>query len=106
MTNILLALALARIIAGEAPGCPVEAKVATAWVFHNRIEAGIVGGWFGDGEPTITDSQIARFWWMWPDPTDGALYMIHPSDRQRMPWLRGEPVKAWTCKGTALEAWK
>jgi hypothetical protein len=105
MTNLLAALALAAVIAGEAPGCPVEAKVATAHVYHNRIEQGIVGGWFGDGEPTITDSQIARYWWMWPDPTDGAIYMIHPSDRQRMPWLR-ERTAQWTCKGTALEAWK
>ena len=105
MTNILLALALARIIAGEAPGCPVEAKVATAWVYHNRIEQGIQGGWFGDGEPTVTDTQIARFWWMWPDPTDGALYMIHPSDRAKMPWLV-ERTAQWTCTGTALEAWK
>ena len=99
MTNIILALALARIIAGEAPGCPVEAKLAVAHV-HSRNAV-----WFGDAEPTAIDIWAAVNWQQHPDPTGGAVYLIHPDDRARMPWLV-ERTASWTCEGTALEAWK
>ena len=62
-THYYSALLLARIIAGEAVGCPFEAKVAVAHVYENRIEAkGIEGGWFGDADPTLTD-QLAAHWY-------------------------------------------
>lgn len=99
MMNFLLALALARIIAGEAPGCPVEAKLAVAHV-HERNQV-----WFGDASPTTLDMFIALHWRNYPDPTDGATYLIQPSDRGRMPWLR-EQTATWTCAYTSLEAWK
>lgn len=99
MMNLLLAIALARIIAGEAPGCPVEAKLAVAHV-HSRNQV-----WFGDAEPTATDIWVALNWQHYPDPTGGAVYLIHPTDRSRMPWLV-EQTATWTCDNTALEAWK
>jgi hypothetical protein len=99
LTNLLLALALARIIAGEAPGCDITAKLAVANV-HSRNQV-----WFGDAEPTALDVWVALNWQKHPDPTGGAAYLIHPTDRVRMPWLV-EQTAAWTCSGTELEAWK
>ena len=104
MTNIILAFTLARIIAGEAPGCPIEAKLAVAHV-HSRNEV-----WFGNAEPTALDLYVALHWQDYDDPTGGAAYLIHPTDRWRddgsvrMPWLV-ERTAAWTCGGTELEAW-
>ena len=98
MTKIIIALALARIIAGEAPGCDITAKLAVAHV-HSRNQV-----WFGDAEPTALDLYVALYWQEYPDPTGGAAYLIHPDDRVRMPWLV-ERTAAWTCPGTALEAW-
>jgi hypothetical protein len=99
LTNLLLALALARIIAGEAPGCDITAKLAVAHV-HSRNAV-----WFGDAEPTALDLYVALHWQEYDDPTGGAAYLIHPTDRGRMPWLV-EQTAAWVCPGTALEAWK
>lgn len=98
MTNLLLALALARIIAGEAPGCDMTAKLAVAHV-HSRNAV-----WFGDAEPTATDLYIALHWQEYDDPTGGAVYLIHPDDRARMPWLE-QRTAVFTCLATRLEAW-
>lgn len=89
---------LAHIIAGEAPGCPIEAKVAIAQVWENRREAKITGGWFGWKEPTQADWIAAMTYKSWPDMTEGALYAIDARDRERMPWL-GQQVKSWQCEG-------
>ena len=99
MSNLLAALALAAIIAGEAPGCSAEAKLAVANV-HSRNAV-----WYGDAQPTALDLYVALNWQQYPDPTDGAVFLIHPTDRERMPWLV-EQTAAWTCGGTALEAWR
>ena len=98
MTNLLAALALAAIIAGEAPGCSAEAKLAVANV-HSRNAV-----WYGNAQPTALDIYVALNWQHYPDPTGGAAFLIHPTDRLRMPWLV-EQTAAWTCNGTALEAW-
>jgi hypothetical protein len=105
LTTIIIALALARIMAGETPGCPVEAKVAIGHVYHNRITAGVDGGWFGDAEPTALDTQVALTWHAWPDPTDGALYAIGPGDAAKMPWLKTRTGR-WDCGGTWIETWQ
>lgn len=99
MTNLLLALQLARIIAGEAPGCDLDAKLAVAHV-HSRNPV-----WYGDAEPTALDVFVALRWQDYADPTGGAAYLIHPDDRTRMPWLV-ERTAAWTCEHTQLEAWR
>lgn len=99
MTNLLAALALAAIIAGEAPGCSAEAKLAVANV-HSRNAV-----WYGDAQPTALDLYVALNWQQYPDPTHGATYLIHPTDRERMPWLV-EQTGAWTCASTELEAWR
>ena len=98
MTNLIAAFALAAIIAGEAPGCPVEAKLAVAHVAQRNDV------WYGSAEPTALDWYVALNWQQHADPTGGAMYLIHPTDRQRMPWL-AERTAAWTCNSTALEAW-
>jgi len=103
--TILIALELARVIAGETPGCPVEAKLAVAHVAANRIEVGIKGGWFGDADPQPIDTAVARLWDRFPDPTDGALYLIGPGDAVKMPWLR-ERTGRWDCSGTWMESWR
>ena len=96
---------LARVIAGETPGCPWDAKVAAAHVHANRLEAGIEGGWFGDAEPGMDDWLAATWWRYVEDPTGGALFFIGPGDRERMPWLRMR-VGRWLCAGTWVEAWE
>lgn len=99
MRELLIALALARIIAGEAPGCDMTAKLAVAHVYQrNRV-------WFGDADPTAADLWAALNWRRFPDPTHGAQYLIHPDDRRKMPWLR-EQMAQWTCQHTELEAWR
>ena len=98
-------LLLARIIAGEAAGCPFEAKIAVAHVYENRMEAGIEGGWFGDAEPTTDDWLAVQWYTSFPDPTDGALYMIAETDRLKMPWLKTLKTR-WQCSdGRYIEAW-
>ena len=95
---LLAALALARILAGETPDCPVEAKIAAAHVHSRNVV------WFGDGEPTATDLAVALVWRSWPDPARGAGFFIGPGDARRMPWLR-ERTGRWVCAGTWVEAW-
>jgi hypothetical protein len=97
---------LAEIIAGEAPTCPLLAKVAVAQVYHNRIDAGIQGGWFGRQTPRPIDIAIATHWRYWPDLVDGALYAVSREDVSRMPWLR-KLVLAWDCPGNlSLQIWQ
>ena len=35
----------------------------------------------------LIDVAVALIWPALPDPTDGAIYLIGPGDRARMPWL-------------------
>ena len=106
MTKLFLILAMARIIAGEAPACPLEAKVAVANVMQNRERAGIAGGWYGDREPGAADLAVA---WLaahdrLPQLAPDALYAIGPGDKARMPWLAGaEPALSFACPGTWIE---
>lgn len=101
---LLAALALARILAGETPGCPAAAKVSVANVAMNRIDAGISGGWFGDANPATIDVMIA---WLavndrLPRLTSG-LYAIGPGDLERMPWLDEEQIDMhFACSGTSV----
>lgn len=107
MKMFLIALELARVIAGETPGCPVEAKLAVAHVAANRLEQGVVenllDGWFGDAEPTATDLAVALWWNSFPDPSDGAIWMIGPGDN--LPW-KTERTGRWECPATSVETWK
>lgn len=104
----IAALALARILAGETPGCTVATKIAVANVAMNRTEAGIRGGWFGDADPTAADVAVA---WLavrgqLPRLTD-AIYAIGPGDKARMAWLAGEQAELrFVCKGTFVEVYR
>ena len=65
MNPLTFVLVLARLIAGEAGVCDIDAKLAVAHVNANRIEAGIVGGWYGDaarwpGARSIHGQRINR----------------------------------------------
>lgn len=105
MRHFLLCLALARIVAGETPGCPFVAKVAAVQVFENRQVAGIEGGWYGDADPLAEDWLAVRWAPLMPDLVAGALYFIGPGDRERMPWLR-QRTGRWQCAGTWVESWQ
>lgn len=89
---------LARIIAGETPGCPVAAKLAVANV-HERNSV-----WYGNSDPGLIDLWIATHWRAYPDPSFGAQYMIHPKDRVKMPWLKYQ-TNEWRCNGTEVQTW-
>lgn len=108
MRTLLVALELARIIAGEAGHCPVEAKVAVAQVVANRVSTGLVTelrqGWFGDADPEHEDWAVALTWQTWPDLVNGAVYMIGPGDRAKMPFL-DHPERRWQCSSGWVEAW-
>jgi hypothetical protein len=111
MTQILIALQLARVIAGEAPGCSIDAKLAVAWVADNRVQQRVVEkwreGWYGDRAPQATDLAVALLWPSLPDPTGGATFLVGPGDAPRMPWLAGMTrARRWQCPGTYLEAYR
>lgn len=99
MTELLAALALAAIIAGEAPGCPIEAKLAVAHV-HSRNDV-----WYGNAEPTAADLYVALHWQEYDDPTGGAVFLIGPGDAARMTGL-GDMTARFECDGTWLEAYE
>jgi hypothetical protein len=101
----LALMTLAAILAGETPGCSLEAKIAAAQVHANRLAAGIEGGWFAQGQPQPMDVTAALLAPMWPDLVDGALYFIGPGDAQRMPWLR-ERTGRWECRATWVESYR
>lgn len=104
-------LELARIIAGEAPGCPIDAKIAVAKVVYNRRNQGVVeqwsDGWFGNRDPQQIDFAVAVLHSAFPDPSRGAVYLIGPGDKEKMPWLHNShPTARWKCNGTVLEAYR
>lgn len=101
----LSVLALASILAGETPGCELEAKIAGAQVAQNRLAAGIAGGWMAQAAPEPADVAAAVLATRWPDLVDGALYFIGPGDARRMPWLQMRTGR-WDCPGTWVEAWR
>ena len=109
MMKFLALLAAARIISGEAPGCPVEAKIAVANVMQNRAAAGITGGWYGDRQPAAADLAVA---WLaekdaLPQLAGDALYAIGPGDKARMPWLKdAEALRSFQCPGTRIEVYE
>jgi hypothetical protein len=96
---------LARVVAGETPGCSIEAKVALVQVASNRRAAKIEGGWFGDADPGPLDRLAVALARRAPDLVDGALYFIGPGDARRMPWLQKRTGR-WVCPGTWVEAWR
>lgn len=69
---------LARMIAGEASPaiCPLEACVALAYL------AGRVGlaAFTARAEPDLTALAIARWYWLWPDPTPCARFALSDQD--------------------------
>lgn len=97
MIRFLAALALARIIAGESAGCPLEAKIAIAHVHANRIEQGIRGGWFGDADPGADDLVVALVWRRLADPSRGALFAIGPGDLAKVEPFVGPASGFWHC---------
>jgi hypothetical protein len=105
--STILIVELARVIAGETPGCSVEAKLAVAHVAANRVEQGIVehplDGWFGDADPKPIDLIVALHWRGTPDPTDGAVWMIGPGDN--LLWKKTR-TRRWECPATWVETYR
>lgn len=104
MRQLLLALELARVIAGEAGGCPTLGALAVAHVAERNDV------WYGDADPSARDLAVALVWRAWPDPTEGALFLLGPGDGQNPAMARllegrevtlhvacegGDFVKAW-----------
>ncbi len=106
MAALMLALAMARVLAGETPGCEIEAKIGVMNVMQNRTAAGIEGGWFGDAAPTGADVAVA---WLGvqgllPRLAASEIYAIGPGDKAKMAWLWGRsPTMRWVCRGTFIE---
>lgn len=98
MRELMAAMALAAVLAGETPGCPVEAKIAAAHV-ASRNEV-----WFARATPGAVDLAVALVWEALPDPTAGAGYFIGPGDAARMGWLE-QRTGRWECAGTWVESW-
>ena len=99
LSTLIASLALAAIIAGETPGCPFEAKLAVAHVAQRNPV------WYGNAEPTASDRLAALTWSQYPDPTDGALFLIGPGDAAKMAYL-GKRTARFECNGTWLEAYR
>ena len=98
MKELLVALQLARILAGETPGCPVEAKISAAHVYQvNDV-------WYGDANPQPADIWIAFNWSKTKNPTPGAQYFVSPADVKKMPFLK-KMLREWHCKGTTVRAY-
>lgn len=90
---------LSRIIAGETPGCPWEAKLAVGYVYsRNKV-------WFGSRNPTPDDALAALVWRYSFDYSFGGRYMISPADRTKMPWLR-QRTNRWHCAHGYVETWQ
>lgn len=97
---MVAALELARVIAGETPGCPVEAKLAVGHV-HSRNMV-----WYGDADPKPVDLIVALTWQNWPDPTAGAQYLLGPHDAAKLAGHLGARSARWQCPGTFVEAYQ
>jgi hypothetical protein len=98
LSTLIASLALAAIIAGEAPGCPIEAKLAVAHVAQRNTV------WYARGKPTPEDIYVALHWREYQDPTHGAQFLIGPGDAAKMRGL-GKRTARFQCAGTWLEAW-
>lgn len=93
----------ARIVAGEARGCPFEAKVAAVQVMDNREKEGLDGGWFASYNPTPEDFLAVLVAKQVPDLVDGAIYFIGPGDLAKFTWST-ERTNFWACNGTWVES--
>ena len=92
---------LAHVIAGETGTiCGLEAKLAVAHVAQRNDV------WYGDAEPGALDLAAALWWSRWPDPTDGALFLLGPGDAERLAAHLGERTGRWVCPGTFVESWR
>lgn len=98
MRNLLLALELARILAGETPTCPIEAKISAAYVWEvNKV-------WYAEGEPTALDYYVALNYTKHPNPTPNAKFFVSPADVKNMPFL-GDMLQEWVCIDTTVRAY-
>lgn len=98
MKNLLLVLELARILAGETPTCPIEAKVSAAYVWEeNKV-------WYGNSEPTALDLYVAFNYTKYPNPTPGAKFFVSPTDVKNMPFLN-DILEEWVCIDTTVRAY-
>jgi hypothetical protein len=92
---------LAHIIEGEAlPGtCPLEASLAVAHVANNAPGA----TWYGWKTPGPQARAVARYWHLYPDPTNGANHLFSKSDvaKANVSRIIGERAPTWSveCRG-------
>jgi len=101
---------LAHIISGEAGTCGLEGRVLVAQVHANRLDAGIVGGWYGSAPPTPRDLAVAMWGREWPAngrrPTFLMSYQDLELERvQRLTHGLEEVARIDCARGTGLSAW-
>ena len=70
---------LAAVIQGETGGllCGAEAMLIIAWMIARGA-----GPWYGNAEPGLTASLVARWYWLLPDPLPDAWYTFSTQDLQ------------------------
>lgn len=81
-----------EIIAGEAAICTFHAMLAVAWVYSRNPR---FYGW--SDEPGRMAQWIARYWYLFPDPTRGATNLFSAADLKQEKVRRliaGRPVRA------------
>jgi hypothetical protein len=89
---------LAHVIMGEASLCGFGAMLAVAWVYQRNPTM------YGWQPPSALALWTALMWRWFPDPTDGARYLVSNSDLQRpavrsFTTDRGSPTFVAECAG-------
>jgi hypothetical protein len=94
---------LARVIAGEASGCPLAAQIAVAHVYaRNPIM-------YGDAEPTAESIWVVAHLDSLEDTSEGAMFLLSREDVQSgvLADALGPEAGRWTCDhGYELIAFK
>ncbi|GAB4565339.1 MAG: hypothetical protein Kow0047_15810 [Anaerolineae bacterium] len=98
-----VALALAVILAGEAPVALMgqDAAVGVAWTMRNRMEIWghtvdqIEAAYYGRGQPTEAEIEVIEQVFAaepWEDPTGGAFWALSRQDAEARDLPRGDLV--------------
>lgn len=100
---------LASMLAGEAPGCDVQAKIDLAYVAVHRYTELNTSGWYGFDDPSMVDVRVAGLVLAGEavgltafDRFPNSYYALSTDDVEngRLPWLVGdEPLVSHACGG-------
>lgn len=85
---------LAWVIQGEAGICGLQAMLAVAWVYSRNPR------FYGRAAPGPLAAFVAEHWREFPDPTDGAVFLVNDLDLRDprvQAFARGEPKATFQC---------